>query len=143
MRARVGPLSEMIELQRRMGQVFEEARALQERVAEPRRRVPPADLSATADAYLIRMDLPGVAAEAVKVVAEEGLLVVRGAKVPGQPRGRKVRAERQYGEFMRSFYLPSDAGGGRITVRLAEGVLTVEIARRGPAGRREVPVEEA
>jgi HSP20 family protein len=54
-----------------------------------------------------------------------------------------VRSERRYGEFLRSFYLPSDADAARMTARLAEGVLTVEIARRGPLGRREVPVEEA
>ena len=143
MRLYASPLSDMIELQRRVGQVFDEARARQERVAEPRRIVPPADLSVTAEAYLIRLDLPGVAADAVKVVAEEGLVVVRGTKAPAEAAGRKVRSERRYGEFLRSFYLPSDADAAKMTARLAEGVLTVTIARRGPVGRREVPVEEA
>jgi HSP20 family protein len=76
-------------------------------------------------------------------VAEEGLVVVRGTKAPAEADGRRVRSERRYGEFLRSFYLPSDADAARMTARLAEGVLTVEIARRGPLGRREVPVEEA
>jgi HSP20 family protein len=149
MRLYASPLSRrpegltMIELQRRMSQVFDEARARQERVAEPRRIAPPADLGATEDAYLIRLDLPGVAADAVKVVAEEGLVVVRGTKAPAQTAGSKVRSERRYGEFLRSFQLPSDADAERMTARLAEGVLTVTIARRAAAQRREVPVEEA
>ncbi|MCX7598628.1 MAG: Hsp20/alpha crystallin family protein [Armatimonadetes bacterium] len=134
------PLSELAELQRRIARVFDDARAQRERLAERERLVPPVDLVLTGEGYEARVDLPGVKPEDIKVVVEEGYLVIRGNKPAADAEGRVARRERQFGEFARSVPLPSDADASQASAKLENGVLTVKIGRRAPAKQVEVAV---
>ncbi len=143
MRVYYSPISEIMELQRRVGRVFDEARAQRDRLVGRERVVPPVDLVLTADGYVATFDLPGVEPAAVKVTVEEGVLSVRGTKTaPEAGEGtRDARRERQFGEFSRTVPLPSDADAAQTSAKLENGVLTVRIARRGPVTQIEVPVQ--
>jgi len=140
MRVYYSPFSELAELQRRITRVFDDARAQRERLAERERLVPPVDVVLTSEGYEARVDLPGVKPEEIKVVVEEGYLVVRGTKQAPEAEGRVARRERQFGEFARSVPLPSDADPSQASAKLENGVLTVKIGRRAPAKQVEVAV---
>ena len=103
---------------------------------------PPMDLQATADAYVVRLDLPGVRREDVEAVAEDGVLHVRGET--GMPaemtQARRLRGERSLGRFARAVRLPSDAAMSEISATLADGVLTVRVGRRQAGGRIEIAI---
>ena len=134
------PLNDMQRLMRRM----REAMQLQRRrpVAPATAWRPPMDLQATDDAYVVRLDLPGARREDVEAVAEDGVLHVHGETgMPGEmAQARRLRAERSLGRFARSVRLPSDAAMSEISATLADGVLTVRVARRPAGGRIQIAI---
>lgn len=75
------------------------------------------DITEDEKEYLVTADLPQVTKEDVKVVVENGSLIIRGErKRESIHQNRKVhRIERSYCSFLRSFSLPEDADGNRVT----------------------------
>lgn len=123
-----------------------EAMAVQRRrrVASARTWQPPTDLSATEDAYVIALDIPGVAREDLEAIAEDGIVRVRGeVNPPDDVRNlRRLRGERTPGRFSRAIRLPSDADTTNTSAVLADGVLTITVARRTGGGRITIDIEE-
>lgn len=134
-------LRNLLELQEEFDRAFREARAWQEAPPAAPECDPPTDISRTDDAYFVRMDLPGVAREDLRVQVEGGALTIRGHKPVGARQGlRALRSERRGGGFYRVVALPTDADPTRVTARLRDGVLTVRVARLQPSLRGPVTV---
>ena len=94
---------------------------------------PPADVVEEPDRYRLEIDLPGVRSEDLSITAEGGTLRIEGRRhrIRRHPAERDHLSERPEGRFMRSFRLPANADATRIRARLRDGVLVVEIAKRG------------
>ena len=98
--------------------------------------VPSADVFAVPEGLVVELELPGVPAEAIRVTAAGGGLVVEGTKGdPEAARKRYLRAERAFGAFRRHVPLPDDARLEAAAATLREGVLRVVVPRGAP-GRR-------
>ncbi len=112
---------------------------LASRTAAP---LPLADAREDAASFTIELDVPGVMPEHVEVLADDGVLTVRGARAPRELADdqRLVVAERTHGSFERRFRLPKSADQNAITASYAYGVLTVRIAKLVPAQPRRVTV---
>lgn len=101
---------------------------------EPRRRCvwePPADVFETADAFLIVVALPGVAADGISVELGDGQLSVRGERrLPaGIADGIVHRLEIPHGTFERRILLPrSTCELGR--PELVDGCLYIPLRKR-------------
>lgn len=99
--------------------------------------VPAVDVDRTDEAYLIRVELPGVARDDVAVTVEDGILTVSGRKRAAPRRlgqGRQTRRECLYGHFKRVFSLPiaSDAHAAQASLR--DGLLLVSLPwKKSPA----------
>jgi HSP20 family protein len=93
--------------------------------------MPPADIVEREKEYLIKVDLPDVPKEDVKVLFDDGLLTIKGErKVEKEVKGETVhRTERFYGMFERSFSLPEDVDPKGIHAEAKDGVLTVRLPR--------------
>jgi HSP20 family protein len=93
--------------------------------------MPLADIVEREKEYLIKVDLPEVRKEDVKVLFDDGVLTIKGErKVEKEEKGDKVhRTERFYGMFERSFVLPEDVDVKAIRAESKEGVLTVHLPR--------------
>ena len=93
--------------------------------------MPLADVVERDKEYLIKVDLPEVPKEEVKVLFEDGVLSVKGErKVEKEEKGDKVhRTERYFGMFERSFVLPEDVDTKTIRAEAKEGVLTIHLPR--------------
>lgn len=104
---------------------------------------PSADAREDGTGYTLTIDLPGVAPEGVEVVADEGTLVVRGARegAPAAEGERTVLAERRVGRFARRFRLPKHADLHAVTASAAHGVLTIRVAKTLPAQPRRIVVQ--
>ena len=142
MRHRISPFRELAELERRIAHIFEQVRAERARLAAPWRVTPALDVAAKEDEYIVWIDLPAVAPEDVKVFIDDELLVVRGVKREGVSEGKKLRREREYGEFVRAVALPSDVVLEQAEAKLSQGVLRIRLARRHIGTRRQIPIVE-
>ena len=113
------------------------------RPGESRPWVPQVDITEDETAYTITSDLPDLPKESVKVTVEDGVLTVRGErKWEKKTDTTKVHlVERTYGSFSRSFRLPDDAAGDKVTAQYKEGVLKVVVPKREEAKPRQVEVQ--
>lgn len=105
--------------------------------------VPRADTFATKDGLVMRLEIPGVDRETLKVVVTGSECVVRGERkaVVGEELMRPVVLERPWGHFERRFVLPAGTQPDRITARYREGVLELKVAGDGPGIQSEMTVE--
>jgi HSP20 family protein len=93
--------------------------------------MPLADVIEREKEYLIKVDLPEVRKEDVKVLFDAGVLTIKGErKVEKEVKGETVhRTERYYGTFERSFELPDDVDPKAIHAECKDGVLLVSLPR--------------
>ncbi|WP_262384877.1 Hsp20/alpha crystallin family protein, partial [Actinoplanes teichomyceticus] len=100
----------------------------------------PADLTETFEAYVIELDVPGLRADDLTIESSGAELRVRGGTA-GRPRGGWSRGRtRRIGRFAYRISLPADADPDRITAELADGVLTIRVAKRDTAGPRRIEI---
>ena len=93
--------------------------------------MPLADIVEHEKEYLIKIDLPEVPKDHVKVLFDEGVLTVKGErKLEKDVKGEKVhRTERFFGAFERAFVLPDDIDPKLIRAESREGVLVVHMPK--------------
>ncbi|SEL85611.1 Hsp20/alpha crystallin family protein [Haloferax larsenii] len=99
-----------------------------------------ADLLESETAYLLVLDLPGVAAEAAELRVEKGRLVVEAR------RDKHLPAEFDYVREERPLFLdaelplPPDAVGDDAEATMERGVLEVRLPKRAAAPERTIPI---
>lgn len=110
--------------------------------APARRWVPATDLAETADAYVLRADLPGLDPSDVKIELENRVLTISGERrteSAGQGGGYH-RVERAYGAFRRALTLPAGVDADAITASFDKGVLTVSVPKPEAVKPRRVSI---
>jgi HSP20 family protein len=97
---------------------------------------PTLDLIEEPGRYVVEMDVPGVPLEDLKITVSGRRLVVSGRREIVREREHpNVRLrERWSGSFSRSLELPEEVDASRMAAVLREGILRIELPRRG--GRR-------
>lgn len=101
---------------------------------------PEVDVIETSDAHVLLVDLPGVPRDKVHVRLEGARLVVEGERPRHGIAGQVRNNERGYGSFRREFLLPTDLDPEGIAAQLDDGVLTVQVPRKGGGGRIDIPI---
>ncbi len=98
---------------------------------------PKSEASASADAYVIQIELPGVSHDDIDVSLNDNNLTVSGEKrFEHQEEGRSYFfSEREYGAFQRTFRLPPDADETGVDADFRDGVLTIRIPKRSSETR--------
>ncbi|RMF62504.1 MAG: Hsp20/alpha crystallin family protein [Bacteroidetes bacterium] len=132
---RYAPVTEMSRLQREVDRLFdrffgnwtEETEGALSQVWTP-----VVDISETDDAYLVRMDLPGLTRDDVSVTFENGTLQVSGErKQLHEEEGEQFhRIERWQGRFFRSFQLGQNVDADKIKATFKDGVLLITVPKR-------------
>lgn len=105
--------------------------------------MPAADSFVTEDEFVVRMELPGVSREDLKVFVVGGECVVRGERKPPQCVGtmRPMALERPWGSFERRFVLPVGSRIDEMKAKVSEGLLELRIPVEGMAKPKEQKVE--
>ena len=104
---------------------------------------PAVDITEDETEYLITADLPQISKDDVNVMVENGSLILKGERRHEvDQRDKKVhRIERCYGSFYRSFTLPDDADGQRVTASFKDGVLRVSLPKSEEKKPRQIEVQ--
>ena len=105
---------------------------------------PSFEVKETADSFVLRADVPGVAEKDLDVAVHNGVLTVSGSRQAEERKDGESFAifERQYGSFSRSFALPDLADGERIEAKLDAGVLTLTVAKKAAAKPRKIEIKK-
>ena len=131
------PLRDLMQLQDRMNQLFEDAteRRSRER-AEARDEIeradwiPVADVSEHPGAYVVAVDLPGIDRSALEIDLENERLSIKGTRVFENGGQAQQRKERPQGKFKRTFAVPAAVDPEQIQAEYKDGVLYVRLPKR-------------
>jgi len=104
---------------------------------------PAIDVIDEADAYRIRVEVPGLRAEDVEVTILEQSLMIRGVKPPQPPeiKGKTLRRECRFGSFSRRFDLPSPVDADHVSAGCKLGVLDITVPKAREAQGRSIRIE--
>jgi HSP20 family protein len=105
---------------------------------------PAFEVKETTEAFVLRADLPGVAEADLDIAVHNSVLTVSGHRQAEERKEGDSFAlyERQFGSFTRSFSLPDTADGDKVEAKLADGVLTLTIAKRVEAKPRKIAIKK-
>lgn len=138
------PFRDIGAIQERMSQLFGDF--LERRGREEGRGtgsfIPSVDIYETKDAICVRAELPGVEKDAVSVAVKEGVLTLRGErKFEKEVEEENYhRIEREYGTFHRSFTLPSSVDEEKVTARMKDGVLEVNLPKKEQTKPKQIEI---
>jgi HSP20 family protein len=106
---------------------------------------PLVDITEDEKEYLIKAELPEMKKEDVKLRVENDVLTISGErKLEKEVTGKRHhRIERSYGSFMRSFSLPEDADGSKVSADYKDGVLKVHLPKSEKAKPKAIEVKVA
>ena len=96
------------------------------------------DIKDEGNHYLMKIDLPEVKKENIKLSLEDGYLIVS-AKFDynneDKEKNNYIRRERHYGNCSRSYYLGEDVTEEDIKAKLQDGVLTLNVKKVDPKAK--------
>lgn len=104
---------------------------------------PLTDISENKDNFILKVDLPGMTKEDVKISFANGQLTISGERK--QEREEKDtqfhRIERVYGKYFRSFTLPREVKADNISAEFNNGQLTVTVPKAEEIKPKEIEVK--
>ena len=138
------PFSELVNVQKRLNDLFESALA-RSNFETPEgidSWTPVCDAFANGQQMVVCLELPGVDQSQIDVRVESDDLVVEGnLEMEREEDGTRFhRVERSYGRFSRRFHLPSTVDRGAIEAAFRDGVLRVVMPMHGSADPGPVQV---
>lgn len=104
---------------------------------------PAVDIAEHENEYVVKVELPGVSKDDVKVTLESNILTIRGEKKKEKEfkEDDYHRMERSYGAFQRSFALPSSVKSDKIDAAYEDGILTVTLPKAEEAKPKQIEVK--
>jgi HSP20 family protein len=106
-------------------------------------RAPALDVVETDSGYAVKLDMPGVAKEDVKIAVEGRQVSVQAetTRVEEKKDGeRLLYRERAASRYARTFTLPVEVDQGEAAARLEHGVLTLTLPKRNARSAAQIPV---
>lgn len=106
---------------------------------------PAVDIVEEKDRFILRADVPGVAAADIEVSMEDGVLTIAGERHTEKHENVEgvKRFERVSGKFYRRFSLPDTADAEGISAKSTNGILEVSIPKQPEVQPRRITVEVA
>lgn len=102
---------------------------------------PPVDVLEENDRILVKVEVPGIDENALRVTFEDGLLTVSGERQFERKDDRNYhRIERAYGSFTRTFTLPRSIDAAQIAANYRNGVLEIEIPKKEESRPKQIEI---
>ena len=138
------PFREIFELQRDINRLFEGS------IGDTSRQMtalntwtPVVDIYEDENAFLIKVELPEVSREDVKVNLDNNVLSISGERrlENEEKRDGYHRVERVYGQFFRSFTLPPNVNAEAIKAEFKDGILRLSLPKKEEAKPKQIEVK--
>jgi len=103
--------------------------------------VPDVDIYETAESLWLWADMPGVDEKSIEVNLADGMLTLSGqVSLQEYDNLTPVYTEYNVGNYLRRFTVPNAIDSGRITARMTNGVLVLELPKAESAKPRKISV---
>jgi HSP20 family protein len=104
---------------------------------------PAADLLETADAFVIKVEAPGMKADDIQVSLTGDTLTIKGEKRQEEKREEDNWhfVERSFGAFQRTFILPGVVSPDQIDARFKDGILEVKLLKSKESKTKKITVK--
>ncbi|MBE7494805.1 MAG: Hsp20/alpha crystallin family protein [Verrucomicrobiaceae bacterium] len=104
-------------------------------------RKPLYNVNGSADAYEVRVELPGVPKSGVKLDLDDNILTVRGERASNVPEGMKtLHRELSPLNYLLRLRLNTPVDEDKMTAKLEDGVLTITLPIKEAAKPRQITV---
>lgn len=103
--------------------------------------LPAVNIYETEEGYLLEADMPGVTRDNLEIFLERGELTLLGRR-PTWSFDTEHYRESTTGDFRRVFELDPEIDTARITARVDNGVLTLNLARREESKPRRIAITD-
>src|ERR1044071_10359667 len=102
---------------------------------------PAVDVAEETDKIVVKVEVPGMNENDLKVSFEDSLLTISGERQFERKDDRNYhRIERTYGSFVRTFSLPRSVDANRISANYVNGVLEIEIPKLEEAKPKQIQI---
>ena len=92
------------------------------------------------DSVIVRAVLAGVENSDVSVEMADNILIIRGERKASDESGKYLRRERLSGKFEKTIKIPYRIDREKMTARLTDGVLTVELFKSESAKPKKIEI---
>ena len=137
------PIRELFEMQQNLNQLFNTNfdRGAREDVAL-NAWTPAVDIYEDDNEFLLKIELPEMSKEDIKVNLNENVLSISGERrfENEEKRDNYHRVERSYGQFYRSFTLPPNVNVEGINAAYKDGILRLSLPKREEAKPKQIDV---
>lgn len=111
---------------------------------------PKVDVKEGKDSYILQMDVPGKTEKDVNIELKHNVLTISSVEETETKDDKKKKndgkylvRERTYSKFERSFTLPEDVNGEKISAQVKDGILTVTMPRHALAEPKHIAITSA
>ena len=103
---------------------------------------PPVDIYEDEHNITLKLEVPGIDEKDIDVLIENTTLTVHGERrIEKEEKEENFRrVERQYGEFTRSFTLPSSVDLAQVSAHYDKGVLKINLSKKAEAKPKQIKV---
>jgi HSP20 family protein len=110
--------------------------------AQSRRFATPlVDIESTQDGYVLYAEMPGVSKDGIEVTVENGDLLIVGHRRPLDVSGEPIYRESRPYDFRRVYELDPSIDTSRISARIENGLLIVNLPKAEKVKPRRIEVE--
>jgi len=105
--------------------------------------LPPANISATPNEYLVEVEMPGVNKDGLEVTVEGNELTIVGRRSTEETGGELVYRESPLADYRRVFELGPDVDTSKIQAEMQQGILKLHLPKREQAKPKQIEVKVA
>jgi len=135
------PFANLADIQEEMNRLFDTS-LRRGRPAAATDYLASCDIYEEKDKLVVRLDLPGLRKEEVKVTLQQSVLNIRGERKIETPKDAIVYTqERGAGTFTRAIQLPVPVDAGKIDANFRDGVLQVTLPKSEEAKPKQIEVK--
>jgi HSP20 family protein len=145
---RFNPMRDLLEVEREFNKLFNsfDRRFMDTNGKEELENVvwmPLSDITENKDSFTIKMDIPGIKKDDVKISYSDGQLSISGERKEEKESSETTyhRVERTYGKFYRSFNLPQKIKYDQIEAVFNDGQLLITVPKSEEAKPKEIDIK--
>jgi HSP20 family protein len=106
--------------------------------------VPPIEVLEREGKYVVRVELPGVKVDNVRVATTDEAVLIEGERQCDESQGTTHVTECRYGRFYRAIPLPEGVNADQVTARFDNGVLEIEMpVTKREKQPRQIPIQSS